>query len=383
MSTLLSKTGRHGTPNERGMSLVEILVGILIGMIAIIVIFQVLSVYEDRKRTAVGAGDAQTAGSIALYMLDRDLRLAGYGFSDAETMGCNVVGHDATTGAALNFTLAPAIISKPNGAAGPDAIISLRGSSPLFVARKAFTSSADTEKIMQAGHRPGILRGDILVVSPPTPGPCALVEVTDNTAGDKVTILHETGSYTSDYSAGAVAARYNKDGGLVVAFTQGFLYSLAPSPARTVWSVTGNRLSYTDILYADQGAIDVADGVVNLKAEYGFDANDNNELEQDEWTTTDPTTAAGWRAIRAIRVAMLMRSSQWDPNVCSTNPQWTSGASGTPTLTNFVMRNVDGTNDSYSDCNGTNADPNNWRTYRYRVYETVIPLRNMIWGTAP
>jgi type IV pilus assembly protein PilW len=24
--------------------------------------------------------------------------------------------------------------------------------------------------------------------------------------------------------------------------------------------------------------------------------------------------------------------------------------------------------------------PNYWRCYRYRVYETVIPLRNMLWG---
>jgi type IV pilus assembly protein PilW len=28
------------------------------------------------------------------------------------------------------------------------------------------------------------------------------------------------------------------------------------------------------------------------------------------------------------------------------------------------------------------VDPaNNWRHYRYRVYETVIPLRNMLWGS--
>jgi len=32
-----------------------------------------------------------------------------------------------------------------------------------------------------------------------------------------------------------------------------------------------------------------------------------------------------------------------------------------------------------SDSN-TFASPNNWRYYRYRVYEKVIPLRNMIWG---
>ena len=38
------------------------------------------------------------------------------------------------------------------------------------------------------------------------------------------------------------------------------------------------------------------------------------------------------------------------------------------------MTNLDGTADTNP---GT---PNDWRRYRYRVYETVIPLRNMLWG---
>ena len=41
------------------------------------------------------------------------------------------------------------------------------------------------------------------------------------------------------------------------------------------------------------------------------------------------------------------------------------------------MSNVDGTADTDPD------NDNNWRNYRYRVYQTVIPLRNMIWGTTP
>ena len=40
-----------------------------------------------------------------------------------------------------------------------------------------------------------------------------------------------------------------------------------------------------------------------------------------------------------------------------------------------------------TDLNGTTDtnpnDANNWRHYRYRVFERVIPLRNVIWGTAP
>jgi len=44
----------------------------------------------------------------------------------------------------------------------------------------------------------------------------------------------------------------------------------------------------------------------------------------------------------------------------------------------FRMTNVNGNDDTYDD---VTADPNNWRYYRYKVYERVIPLRNVLWGT--
>jgi len=43
----------------------------------------------------------------------------------------------------------------------------------------------------------------------------------------------------------------------------------------------------------------------------------------------------------------------------------------------FFMTNVDGT----LDAGPADTSPNNWRYYRYRVYERVIPLRNLLWGT--
>ena len=29
------------------------------------------------------------------------------------------------------------------------------------------------------------------------------------------------------------------------------------------------------------------------------------------------------------------------------------------------------------------ADGTDWRNYRYRVYETTVPLRNLIWSNDP
>jgi type IV pilus assembly protein PilW len=82
---------------------------------------------------------------------------------------------------------------------------------------------------------------------------------------------------------------------------------------------------------------------------------------------------------------VLVRSRQFERN-------GDPGASGvravTPTGANpyyfgdtskkFAMTNLNSNADTFDDLT---ADPNNWRYYRYRVYERVIPLRNMLWGT--
>ena len=64
----------HSRLRQAGFTLVEIMVGMVIGMLATIVILQVLSVFETQKRTTTGTADAQTNGSIALYNISREMQ---------------------------------------------------------------------------------------------------------------------------------------------------------------------------------------------------------------------------------------------------------------------------------------------------------------------
>lgn len=417
MSTI--ETKRQAPRRERGMSLIEILVGVVIGLLGILVIFQVLAVSEDRKRTTVHGSDAQSAGAIALYQLQREVQRAGYGFGTADTkmIGCLV---KAWNGAAIDFRLYPVEIVQ--GAAGaPDRLRVLIGSSDKYVTdARSWTASGATAKTM-TGSRGGFDYGDLVVLtgSPATtPGaetPCALIQVSDRPAAQPFDVGHNL-SYTLTppdtlSPAATTTPRFNRDAAWPAsapfAPTAGFALNLGKQPRRHEFRVTlpgeanPNRLVASELLF-DAGLGEIADAIVNLQAEYGIDRNNNQVIEANEWTVTPPdntliptgadpkracndTPSRSWRCVLAIRVALLARSAHWDKSACSPNPQYSSGTAGALQLTNFTMTNVDGTAPSGAEaaCAEDPPSPNNWRRYRYSVYETVIPLRNMLWGTAP
>lgn len=376
-------------PAQAGLSLVEIMVGVLIGMIGIIVIFQMLATSEERKRTVSAGSDVQISGVIGLTTLERDVREAGYGFASAgydtgitPVMGCTVNAYD--TGrptAAFTYRLTPIQIIQGAGTAS-DSIIVLRGNGSTFPAAQVFTESTDTSK--KTRGRAGISPRDYLLVGRVTPTlDCMTVEITDVSDADALTIRHNQGSYSytvylpdGSTSVQTRIARHN-NAAPPTSYTAGYLFNLGNGPRRNIWTVLNGKLQVTnDLLYQDSNGdnvndpVEVADNIITLQAEYGIDANNNGRIEPGEWTTADPVTVVQWANVLAVRLGMLVRSSQFErANVTSVVPSWAGGQ--------FQITNLDGTASATSP-----TDPaDNWRRYRYRVYETLIPLRNMLWGT--
>src|SRR5215470_15994736 len=66
---------------QRGMGIVEVMVGILIGLIVVLAIYNIFSIAEGYKRTTIGAADAQTTGLFAQFVLSREISNAGNGIS--------------------------------------------------------------------------------------------------------------------------------------------------------------------------------------------------------------------------------------------------------------------------------------------------------------
>ena len=121
---------------SRGVTLVEIMVGVAIGLIGTVAIFQAVGAWSRHTQTTSAGADAQVAGTLALFSIERDVKAAGHGFGTAATavMGCSVTS--VLPGPAFN--LRPIDIQQGAGGA-PDTISILYGNSPFFVDEGTFT----------------------------------------------------------------------------------------------------------------------------------------------------------------------------------------------------------------------------------------------------
>ena len=372
---------------QRGMTLVEVMVGLAIGMIGMLVIFQTVSVWDARTRATSAGSDSQVTGSIAMFSLERDLRLAGQGFGGAKSpvMGCQISGFDQNASAPIGFPMAPIVIVDHDLTNEPDEIATLHGGSSFFTSETDY--SRVTAQTVSTFNRVGFKSGDLVVLAnvggaAPASAECQLVEVTDDaTVADSKTLTFIQGSYSHYYFNGAnLPSRYNTAAGIGASFPGGAAFSLGPLPRRNVWGIASGVLGSRDEL---QGSafFPVAQGVIDMKAEYGYDADPTAALVV-AWGKTLPAPA-DWTQLRAVRVALLVRSRNFEKpaanateqNWVAPNPVW--HANGGATQVNFVMRNVDGTTDSFV---AGDPSPNNWRNYRYTVYEKIFPLRNVLWG---
>lgn len=368
-------------PVPRGFSLVEILVALVIGSLAMVVVLQVFWLSEGTKRTSTSGSDAQQAGAMALYLLERDLRQAGYGMNATPALGCSVVGYDAgppVRDPIPSFIFAPVVITQ-GASNAPDSISISYGSDNNFTPVATLTqANGGTNANYMVTSNFGFTLMDLIIVVEAGNPQCTLAQVNQiPPAGGNPLVIHNTGVNNP---------RYNKAGGMGVNHGIGAqIFNLGQLPVVNIYSVNtpsatipDGRLNVQNTI-RDAVATPIVDGIVNLQAEYGMDDGANNgtiaggsytadDGIADNWSKTTPATAAAWNQVLAVRLAVVARSGLREkPNpatgLCSytaNQPTWAGSATSPIVLTN-------------------DADGFSWKCYRYRVYETTVPLRNMIW----
>ena len=349
--------------NSRGITLVEVLISMVISMAVVLAAYQTFAASEGYRRAATSGGDATFSGSIGMYAMQRDLRMAGYGINTTSILGCRVIAWDEGVSPArdFQFTLAPVVITQ--GAAGtPDTIeISYSSSDavPVPVRLTQATPTTTTQYFIENNF--GIVAGQLLIVGEPGRD-CSLHQATNTpslaTPGQQDRLRHDDGTYTSPLGT-VVASRYNKPSGTGPNYTlAGILYSIGQAPVVNRYYVQNDNLVVDPVL---QGAVaqPAAAGIVQLQAQYGRDNNADGVI--DAWTEVTPVSAAEWAGLIAVRLALVSRSAEGE------RPPVTGNCTATPAAPTWSGGTFD---------LSARAD---WRCFRYRVFESTISLRNMIW----
>ncbi len=383
--------------HQRGMSLVELLVATVISLLGVLIIFQVFAVNEDVRRTTTSGADEQTSGLIALMSVERDLRHAGFGINDFALVGCNMKMYD-TMRSPKNvdpYPLAPVEIVS-NAGTTPDVIRVIYGGSKQTTAAVQLGSDMDTATDpVSLVSRFGFDPGDVTVVGQPG-ADCTMMEVTGWSG--PVDLEHAQATYVNPQTGDSQAPRFNDPSGFpaLYQFMGGAkVLNLGPYPVRNEITVRNaeadparnNQLVAQNLWGQIANPEPVAEQIVHLKAEYGMDdGQDNGTVERsvhkaddnmvDNFTSVSPDKdkPEQWTRVRSVRVAVVSRSLTADRPPCSATPKY-SDALDDDTYPVRWARGPDAPKGRPIDVQTTD----DWQCYRYRVYETTVPLRNMIW----
>jgi type IV pilus assembly protein PilW len=383
-----------------GFGLVEVMVAMLIGMITVVIIMQVVTGAESHRRMVTSGSDAGTAGIVALHGLQRDLMNAGYGLSVESSLytfcggaGGTVLGYNGarrdSTGAlkpaialpANVFT--PVVINPPGMPAGDpntDIIQISFGGSKTFLGRGVYVRDGGGAGQLQVVANPtlsvtlptaGLQNGDLAIISHSAAGSCVLTQLSTI---DSNTLITRSASVWND------AGDFNR-GQSYPAGSPGILYGLGSDKDFVIraYAVRSGRLTSCSPIFQDCSDantwLPVAEGIVSLRAQYGVDTNNDDQVSAAEWTFVAPTV---WENLKAVRVAIVSRSNNFEREVVTTDctPSWAGQDNDNPA----ESLGCPGGAPAGQIVLNTAPDGANWNHYRYKLVQTTVPLRNLFWS---
>ena len=347
----MKPNGRRSRSYQAGFTLVEIMVGLGIGMLATVIIIQVMSVFEAQRRTTTGTADAQTNGGIALYNIGRELQMAGYPLMPVTDSGleCTTVTGTVNGTAATPGRLSPVtIVDNAVGAgvnASPSDTITIRYGSAPMGGVPTLVNAAPTANVANVDNNLGCQKDDVTLITTGTT--CYMSSVNLAVAvAKKVPMLDVTGA-----NPGANLACMGTWNEITYAVNNGNL---------------------------ERNGVPSVAGIVNLQVQYGVSVTANsNQVTQ--WVdasggTWSAPTVANRNRIKGIRIAVVARNAKLETGVV------TAACSSTTVAAPTGLCAWEGSVASPAPAIDLSAGDVKWASYRYRVFETIIPLRNMVWS---
>jgi type IV pilus assembly protein PilW len=334
----------------------ELMIGLAIGMIAMVTIIQVMSFFEAQRRTTSGTADAQTNGGIALYAISRDLQMAGYPLmaTTDSPLGCSAVTSNV---AGLTANLSPAIITNGSAGATPASdSITIRYGTTLTGGAPTQITSVSTAPAYAVGSSLGCQVNDVSLIMSGTT--CAFSRVSAVATGASNTVSLDNGALAAVGANLSCLGTWNE-----------VTYAVNGATSNLERTSIVNGVSSTQALVA---------GVINLQAQYGI-SNSASSNQITQWVdasggTWAAPTVTNRNRIKAIRIAVVARNTRRETDVVSAACTSTTAASPGGVCA------WEGSATSPAPTVDLSTNHTDWNRYRYRVFETIIPLRNVVWS---
>ena len=317
-----------------GFSLVEMLVAVVVGSALVIAITTLLMRSEAGRRALTATNDSAQNAAFASFVLDRALRSAGSGFTQAwrQAFGCRVLA--ARNGSQVlprstafpapfasvpqTVALAPVLVHAGAGTGGSDVLAIAAGASGLGEAPMPVLGGSVTHTQLRLPSTLG-LQGKDLVLVVQDPSQCMVQQVEDGFAGGTGQALNFGGTYASSSVAGVSLSSL---GANAAAFVAPLGNARGNAPVMQLLGVANNAMLVShDLLQLDgssSGITPIADSVLDLRARYGVDSDGDGLVDTwvnpatppfDATTLTDGSAASQMNLanILALRVGLVLR----------------------------------------------------------------------------
>lgn len=380
--------------DQRGMTLIELLIALIISLFVSLSIFALLANSEGRNRVSTGLNAIEQTSGLTAFMFDQWVRNAGSGLTveKGSFYGCLLHAKNAegqtlprTTllpapfahinpGNALQFVLAPILIF-PGASSGTnipsDSLLVMSATANTAGIPSSLTTSPGEDNL-NVHNAYALSASQLVLVADPNSTNCMVTQISASQEDRTSTTVMLGGDFHASYIDGVNLADLSKD---AIALPLG-IPKTSTSPQFFFIGIGDNRTLYTyDLLQIEGSSKSLqarASGILEMHAVYGVDTT--NDGRQDQWASAsngDFSTATliadstklstQLKKIKSIRIAMIMQMDE----VTSSR----QGIVSAPSITLFPDLTDQG-------LSITRTLSDSERRYRYRVIDTTLILRN-------
>lgn len=364
---------------QQGFSLVELMTALLIGLI-LMAGLSTMFVTTKRNYTAQDSmARLQENGRIAMQILTREIRAAGYyGCANDVDSVTNTLNGAASgygpyshavpiQGGDNGSGLYPGPVALPAGVVTDSISLRYADNEDSFEINAQMPQTSAALNIT-TGSATGVNVGDILFISDCTSA--AIFQITGpGSAGDSLssagTVVHNTGAFTP--GPGNASKNLGKQFDIdakVMKYVQATYY-IKPG-------ASGQPALWRSVLGTE---VELIEGIEAMEILYGVDSDADGTPDQYmQAGSANLQTEAQWRNVKSVRVGLVARALA---NKTVSDDKGQTRTVGEADVTPPALKQIDIDGDGNTDLDTSTLLPVSERLYQRRVFRTTLLLRNM------